>query len=629
MALLRELGVRTLEDRTIDGKVGFPVAVPLADGGSLVLDMPFPAFLAALNPEALGVAILDPLGYVRTSWGLARRVPAFKPGQSVLESPIAGLMEGSYQGGQGALYLDGYRYFSAGLSSTELTDVFVLVVNAQEERQVRKQASKSWRMANALKRLGKTLTMNQTMAPLCVAAAHEIASTAELASVLLWTHNPDDGTLELAASVGANRLGTNALNRLSTLNGAGCAAELVASTRQSFRLMNVVDNVLTANLEAKFCYLKPGGLSVHPLVISDRLLGVLEIIGREDDAYFEENEELFQTIAEHLALALNSAAMFENFEQLATRDPLTGLSNHRAMHEFLHQRLLEAERTGQELGIIMLDVDHFRSFNEEEGHDAGDDVLRLVGEALKSCLRPYDLAARYGGEEFTIVMPGSSHSGVVAAAERMRKKISSVPYTTRSGRERGVTASFGCAVFPSTAKDAGGLLKAADVALYEAKHRGRDRVVLFEGQLSSIARPQGVPPDSIYALLPEDEVVAARDRLHRLALDMDALSTSLKLSDSQRSILEALLLVAPYYTGADAQHRAALDQTDHFRLLTPSLESYADRFDAEEGNRIPLLARILAVLLELDKDGGRNLMQDPTRYDPEIVSLVAELNRAA
>ena len=89
-------------------------------------------------------------------------------------------------------------------------------------------------------------------------------------------------------------------------------------------------------------------------------------------------------------------------------------------------------RTGQVLGLAMLDVDHFPSFNEEEGHDAGDEVLKIVADAIKSCLRPYDLAARYGGEEFTIIMPGSGREGTEAVAERIRSRIEAAGYVTKS-----------------------------------------------------------------------------------------------------------------------------------------------------------------------------------------------------
>ncbi len=624
VALLQQLGVRTLADGREDRRTGFPFAILLEGGGELVLDLPYPGILASLSPSMLGVAILDGLGFARTSWGLAKRVSFLKGHESVFQSPIAGLAESAAEGVQGSVYYDGCRYFSAALGS----DVLVLVINASEERHARKQASRSWRMANSLKRLGKALTMNQTLQPLAVASAHELASSAELAAVLLWTVKPAEGILELAASVGASRLGTSALSRLSANGGSSCAAELVAANHQAFHQSSVVDHLLTANLEAKFCYLKPGPLSVHPLVISDRLVGVLELVGREGDPYFEDNRELFETAAEHLALALNSAALFEELETLASRDPLTGLANHRAMHDFLNQRLTEAKRTGHELGLLMIDVDHFRSFNEEEGHDAGDEVLRLVAEALKSCLRPYDLAARYGGEEFTVVMPGTSGSGMRAAAERMRAKIAGIPYFTRSGRDRSVTVSIGCATCPETADDAAGLIKAADLALYKAKRQGRDCVVTFLGKLDELPRTGGVILEGLDAWLTSEQVEAAQARLDRLSPEIDRLTSSLHLSDSQREILAALVYVAPAYASAGQDQRAEMDRAEEFRVLIPSLNAMGARFDSHGGQKSPLLARALAVLLAV-ADDPRMLTSDGGRFDPEILAIVLEIDAAA
>ena len=98
-------------------------------------------------------------------------------------------------------------------------------------------------------------------------------------------------------------------------------------------------------------------------------------------------------------------------------------------------------------------VDHFRIFNEEEGHDAGDKVLKMVTEVLKSCVRPYDLAARYGGEEFTIVMPGVSKEVTIAVAERIRAGIADLEFVSTSGIRRTITASLGCALYPQNASD--------------------------------------------------------------------------------------------------------------------------------------------------------------------------------
>lgn len=621
----------------MDGEAGFPVSVPLEGGGSIVLDLPMPGMLASLDPEGIGVAIIDPLGYARRTWGIAKRIHHFKAGRSVLESPLANLLEGSFHGAHGSLYLNGYRYFAAGLTTGEISDVFILVVNANEERQARVQASKSARMAHALKRLGKSLTMNQQIQSLCNSASHEIASVAELAAVLIWVSRSEDDSLELISSVGVNRQGQSVLQRIAPDAGGTCVAELVAASRNSFAQASVLDHVLTSNLEAKFCYLRPGGMAVHPLVISDKLLGVLEIVGRDSDPHFEENAELFETIAEHLALAINSALLFENFERWASHDALTGLANHRMLHEFLNQRALEAKRTGQEIGVIMIDVDHFRSFNEEEGHDAGDEVLKLVSEALRSCLRPYDLAGRYGGEEFTVIMPGCSMANTLATAERMRQKVEALPYVTRAGRERHVTISLGCAVFPVTASDPASIIKAADLALYEAKRGGRNQTSSFQGEFKGHSGHQQPQLDKVPTWIPTDEREFAEKRLIRFEDEIMKLAPALHLSPSQIEILRALLLIAPTYLDLKTKQAPAIEgmeSAEEFRLLLPSLHSLEERFDGRgrhgmRGTRIPLLGRVLAVLLALDHQEGKEIVDDPRKFDPEIVSLVLELRHAA
>ena len=636
VALLRELGVRVLEEGGSPAAEGFPIALPLRDGNTLVLDLPEPALLSALDPDQVGVAMLDSFGYVTRAWGVARRSPYLQPAESALMTPIGNLVGNAFDGSSGTLYLEGLRYFAAGLSGPG-SKALVVVTSASEERSVRRQASKNTRAAAALKRIGKALTMDQRMQQLSLAAVHEIASVAELAGVLLWTYDQEHGSLKLAASVGVNRQGTSLLSDLQTAGGSSCIAELVAASRQPFLLHRVADHLMTSELEAKFCYLKPGGLSVHPLVISDKLLGVLELISREDDEHFDENQELFGTIAEHLALALNSALLFESFERMATHDALTGIANHRTMQEFLARRFAESQRTVQEMGLLMIDVDHFRSFNEEEGHDAGDEVLRLVAEAIKAAVRPYDLAARYGGEEFTVVMPGSSMTSSVAVAERIRKKVGQVAFTTSSGRERHVTVSIGAAGYPRNAKDPASLLKAADSALYQAKRSGRNRVVTFKGSQANQS-PEHLNLEAFRQWVPERDREAAQAIEQLVAGQLELLKESVALSKSQQQILQALSIVVTTFRrlklSEDTSGLDELEKWEEFRVLRPSLDALEERYDGKgpnsiEGPRIPLLARILSVLLALSEDRGRALLDDTGRFDPEIVSVLSELEDAA
>src|SRR5262249_31058397 len=112
-------------------------------------------------------------------------------------------------------------------------------------------------------------------------------------------------------------------------------------------------------------------------------------------------------------------------------------------------------------------------------------------DALKHCLRPYDLAARYGGEEFTVVMPGSNPDTSMVVAERIRERVQESSYMTRHGHERHVTVSIGCATYPRTAEDAASLIRAADSALYDAKRSGRNRTVYYSGKFVARVRHEG------------------------------------------------------------------------------------------------------------------------------------------
>ena len=621
-----ELGVSPSGERPRDNGKGF--SITLSPDGERVsvpieLELDTPPLIDQLDPNSIGFAVLDPLGYVRQTWGLARKVPLFRPECTVIGTPLGALVQATMRGDRISVLQDSFRLFNS-ISAQPIRDINILVVNAAPERVAIQECDRATRTATVLRRLGKALTMDQTIEPMCISAAHEIASALELAAVMVWVLDPETEVLELVTSVGVNRFGVRALSQLIPVNGQSCVAERVANTQKVFELSNVMDHPQTAMLEAKSCYLKAGGVSIHPLESSDKLLGVVEFVGREGDLRFGEDRELFETIAEHLALALNSAQLFETFERLASRDALTGLSNHRTLQEFVHHRLAESNRTAQTLGIAMIDVDHFRAFNEEEGHDAGDAVLKLVADALRSCVRPYDLAARYGGEEFTVAMPGATEESILLAAERMRAKVEAIPFVNRQGIERRVTISIGCSVFPGTATEPGMLLKAADEALYAAKRSGRNRVVWYNGVYGSEPVIHRIDFD-FSRWMTEPEIVAARESAASFISEFEALLSAIGLSPAQRRLLEGLFQVGPRYEAeANPIVLAGMQSSDELRPLLPNLIALGERFD-QSGERIPLLSRIYQVLMAIVKGS----VDDPGRLDPKILALAQSLARAA
>jgi diguanylate cyclase (GGDEF)-like protein len=221
-----------------------------------------------------------------------------------------------------------------------------------------------------------------------------------------------------------------------------------------------------------------------PLVAQGETLGVLHLRamapapgGVSRPAISESCQSLAITVAEHLALSLGNLKLQETLRLQAIRDPLTGLFNRRFMVETLERELYRMHRKGSSLAVIMMDIDHFKHFNDTFGHSAGDALLSALGRMMSSKVRKEDVACRYGGEEFTLILPEMSLETACNRAEELRQSVHGL-HLEHHGQSLGtITISLGVAVFPQHGEDPEALLGAADAALYEAKHAGRDRVV--------------------------------------------------------------------------------------------------------------------------------------------------------
>ncbi len=187
-------------------------------------------------------------------------------------------------------------------------------------------------------------------------------------------------------------------------------------------------------------------------------------------------QQLVESVAEHIALALANLRLRETLRNQSLRDPLTGLFNRRYMESTLNRELLRASRKGRPLGLIMLDVDHFKRFNDEHGHAAGDALLRELASFLHRHTRGDDIACRFGGEEFVLILPEATLEITRQRAEQLRAGIGSVAIR-HEGKELGpLTLSLGVAACPEHSADPAILLDTADGALYKAKAAGRNRV---------------------------------------------------------------------------------------------------------------------------------------------------------
>lgn len=216
-----------------------------------------------------------------------------------------------------------------------------------------------------------------------------------------------------------------------------------------------------------------------PVTIAGRAIGVMNFTDRATGQPFDKDSlELFQAIAPQLAVAIDRASLKEKageFEQLSVTDPLTGLLNRRYIEERLEEEVKRSNRHGFPMSFMMLDVDHFKSFNDQFGHPAGDEALKLVGNVIRDTLRSADVAARFGGEEFAILLPQTVGEEAAMIAERIRRNIEETDFHYRK-----VTMSIGVASCSADLCSSENIVSAADRALYEAKREGRNRVKTYE-----------------------------------------------------------------------------------------------------------------------------------------------------
>jgi diguanylate cyclase (GGDEF)-like protein len=212
-----------------------------------------------------------------------------------------------------------------------------------------------------------------------------------------------------------------------------------------------------------------------PLIVGARVVGALEARYAEAQVATTQVIEVLEMLATHAATAIESARLHEIIEERSQMDALTRLFNRRRLEEDLDAECKRFTRYGNPLSLVMLDVDHFKAFNDSHGHPQADTALQEFAEVIAGCLRTTDTAYRYGGEEFCILLRETSAQDAMHFAERVRQRIEK---RFASVGTTGITASFGVAVFSADTPTPRALVEAADAAMYESKRAGRNRVVL-------------------------------------------------------------------------------------------------------------------------------------------------------
>ncbi len=215
-----------------------------------------------------------------------------------------------------------------------------------------------------------------------------------------------------------------------------------------------------------------------PLLVQDNLLGVLAFGQKQPRDFTERETARIRSIGHMSSLALQNAVFHQELELLSITDRLTELYNHGYFQQRLEEELSLARRHGNDLSLLLFDIDYFKNFNDRFGHPKGDLVLKSVSRLVKDVARLEDVVARYGGEEFVIVAPNTGKEEAAALAERVRLAIENEPFEgDEKEPEVTKTVSIGVATFPENAATQAELIETADQALYRAKDSGRNRVV--------------------------------------------------------------------------------------------------------------------------------------------------------
>ncbi|MGH7618872.1 MAG: sensor domain-containing diguanylate cyclase [Gemmatimonadaceae bacterium] len=344
------------------------------------------------------------------------------------------------------------------------TQVASLIQMFDLRRDYGRQKRQSEALLDAVRRLHEHRTAEALAQSLCD-TAREVTS-APIAGLVRWNANDQHGVVQAISPETGLEGGFHVT--ADSLVGRACTEQLP---------FVMEDSAAATAAQCPYGGLARavGSVAIVPVISEAQTIGALVVESAEAGAIGQHEARNVGLLAAVARGPLEIIWEIEEVSRRARTDPLTGLANRRHFDEQLRRVVAETDRFGGTCSLILADLDHFKSVNDQHGHDAGDAVLKHVALVLGEAVRTVDLCARYGGEEIAVLLPQTSHGGALELAERLRATLASRP-ATHNGRELKVTASFGIATYPVPVPYGDWLLLAADKALYEAKASGRNCV---------------------------------------------------------------------------------------------------------------------------------------------------------
>jgi len=382
-----------------------------------------------------------------------------------LVSPVASLLQAMRTARDGDLSARAaeqgpaeLRQVAAGLNEMTRALAEERSLRASRETEVMYQSTRLREMLEMARNLAGSLNLRYVLD----AASTHAVSVSGHQQATIWLM--DEESPRLVAGLSATAGGTGPAEREPVQLGEGC----VGQAARFGRAVTGRGGVPTDPPESR-------SVMAVPMIVGARVVGVIELSSTHAYTVPTASLSLVETLASHAGTAIEAARLHARTEELTQVDALTRLYNRRRLEIDMDRECKRSRRYDRPMAFCMLDVDHFKRFNDQHGHRRGDEVLEEVGRLLRDGIRSSDSAYRYGGEEFGLLLRDTTLGAAVALCERLRTRIAA-----RFAGNRQITASFGVAVLTPSMQGPADLVEAADRALYRAKSLGRDRVVAEE-----------------------------------------------------------------------------------------------------------------------------------------------------
>ncbi len=452
-----------------------------------------------------------------------------------------------------------------------LTTAAGQVAVAMENARLFSEEQRRARYLAFLNNVSKTAISSQHAEPLLAEIVSEIQKNFRFDHIGIGILDYATKDIEIKAEAGTS---VQALGRRVSL-GTGIMGRVARSNEMAL-IQNSGEEKLGAILDDARSVLS------IPIAYGESLLGVLNVESRREDAFGQQEVLILRTLADLLATALHNAFVFQKLQQQSITDGLTGIKTRRFFVEALQSEWKRASRSGRPFSVVLMDLDKFKSVNDNLGHLEGDLVLARVGRLLEQKCRQSNVVARYGGDEFVILMPETSLEQAQVLSERLRLWVATDPMLN----EMHITGSFGVASFPTHGATAEEVLRVADAGMYASKHAGGDKVATVEdfGDAATSHRQlvsafiEGFLQREHYGPELADELV---QRLHKL-------SAAVEGDAAPEALCEAVL------TLARAAESREMHATGHGDIASRTAETIGRALDlpADELNDVIFAARV-------------------------------------